>query len=118
MDRVLEKGRREQEWGTPAILDACIAVAKADPSLGTRVTGFLSERPAGQIKPGIVPKINDQPWAADVFARWKDANVSSPVKKAIEAVRGVDGHVVVELRFTLRHAHGTALGAGPRATAW
>ena len=51
MDRVLEKGRREQEWGTPAILDACIAVAKADPSLGTRVTGFLSERPAGQIKP-------------------------------------------------------------------
>ena len=86
MDRVLEKGRREQEWGTPAILDACIAVAKADPSLGTRVVGFLSERPAGQIKPGIVPKISDQPWAAYVFARWKDADVSGPVKRAIEAV--------------------------------
>ena len=86
MDRVLEQARREQEWGTPAILDACISVAKADPSLGTRVAGFLSERPPGQIKPGIVPKISDQPWAADVFARWKDADVSSPVKKAIEAV--------------------------------
>ncbi len=86
MDRVLEKGRREQEWGTPAILDACIAVAKADPSLETRVVGFLSERPAGQIKPSIVPKISDQPWAADVFARWKDADVSGTVKKAIGAV--------------------------------
>ena len=86
MDRVLEQGRREQEWGTPAILDACIAVSKADPSLGTRVAGFLSERPPGQIKPGIVPKISDQPWSADVFARWKDADVSGPVKKAIEAM--------------------------------
>ena len=86
MDRILEKGRREQEWGTPAILDACIAVAKADPSLGTRVVGFLSERPPGQIKAGIVPKISDQPWAADVFARWKGADVSGPVKRAIEAV--------------------------------
>ena len=86
MDRVLEQARREQEWGTPAILDACIAVAKADPSMGTRVAGFLSERPAGQIKPGIIPKIGDQPWATDVFARWKASDVSGPVKRAIEAV--------------------------------
>ena len=86
MDRVLEQARREQEWGTPAILDACIAVAKADPSLGTRVAGFLSERPPGQVKPGIVPKISDQPWAVDVFAGWNDADVSGPVKKAIKAV--------------------------------
>lgn len=86
MDRVLERARREQEWGTPAILDACIAVAKADPSLGTRVAGFLSERPSGQIKPSIVPKIGEQPWASQVFVRWKGADVSDPVKKAIEAV--------------------------------
>lgn len=85
MDRVLERAGREQEWGTPAILDACIAVAKADPSLGTRVAGFLSERPSGQIKASIVPKIGDQPWASQVFARWKNADVSDPVKKAIEA---------------------------------
>ena len=86
MDRVLGQARREQEWGTPPILDACIAVAKADPSLASRVAGFLSERPPGQIKPGIVPKISDQPWAAEVFARWKATNVSTPVKNAINAV--------------------------------
>ena len=86
MDRVLERARREQEWGTPAILDACIAVAKADPSLGTRVAGFLSERPSGQIKASVVPKISDQPWASQVFARWTDVDVSDPVKKAIEAM--------------------------------
>ena len=86
MDRVLEQGRREQEWGTPAILDACIAVSKADSSLGTRVAGFLIERPSGQIKASIVPKISDQPWSADVFSRWKDTDVSGPVKNAIEAM--------------------------------
>lgn len=86
MDRVLEQARREQEWGTPPILDACIAVAKADPSLGSRVAGFLSERPPGQIKPGIVPKIHEHPWAADVFARWKSTDVSTPVKNAIKGV--------------------------------
>ena len=86
MDRVLEQARREQEWGTPAILDACIAVAKADPLLGTRVAGFLSECPSGQIKPSIVPKISDQPWATRVFECWNDADVSDPVKKAIRIV--------------------------------
>lgn len=86
MDRVLEQARREQEWGTPPILDACIAVAKADLSLGSRVAGFLSERPPGQIKPGIVPKIHEHPWAAGVFARWKATDVSTPVKNAIKGV--------------------------------
>ena len=86
MDRVLEQARRVQEWGTPPVLDACIAVAKADPSLGSRVAGFLSERPPGQIKPNIVPKIGDQTWAADVFARWKATNVSTQVKNAIKGV--------------------------------
>ena len=86
MDRVLEQAQREQEWGTPPILDACIAVAKADPALASRVAGFLSERPPGQIKPGIAPKISDQAWAGDVFAHWKANDVSTPVKKAIKGV--------------------------------
>ncbi len=86
MDRILELARKEQEWGTPPILDACIAVANADPSLGARVAGFLNERPPGQIKPGIVPKICDQPWASDVLEHWKSADVSDPVKKAIASV--------------------------------
>jgi len=86
MDRVLEQARREQEWGTPPILDACIAVAKADQSLGARVAGFLGDRPPGQIKPNIIPKISDQPWATNVFARWRGSKVSAPVKKAIEGV--------------------------------
>ena len=86
LDRVLEQARGEQEWGAPPILDACIAVAKADSTLGTRIAGFLGERPPGQIRPNIVPKISDQPWATDVFARWSDAHVSAPVKKAIRAV--------------------------------
>ncbi len=86
MDRVLGQAQREQEWGTPPILDACIAVAKADPALASRVAGFLSERPPGQIKPGIVPKISDQAWAGEVFAHWKATDVSTPVKNAIKGV--------------------------------
>ena len=84
MDRTLELARREQEWGVPAILDACIAVARGDPSLGTRLAGFLNDRPPGQIKPAIVPKISDQPWATDVLSHWKCTDVSVQVKRAIK----------------------------------
>jgi predicted KAP-like P-loop ATPase len=83
MDRVLERARQCQEWGTPPILDAALAIAKADPVQGTRLGAFLQDRPLSQITASIVPKISDQPWARDVFDFWQKSNVNTPVKKAI-----------------------------------
>jgi predicted KAP-like P-loop ATPase len=97
MDRLLDRARQEQEWGTPPILEACLALGAADPAQGRRLAGFLRERPPGQIKPGIVPKIGDQPWAAEVFDAWHAAkDISPPVKKAITQQRGKDGNVRVQ----------------------
>lgn len=96
MDRLLERARQEQEWGTPPILDACLAVAAADPTQGRRLAGFLRERPPGQIKASIVPKIGDQPWAPEVFGAWRAAtDTSGPVKRAITQ-RSKDGNVSVQ----------------------
>ena len=83
MDRLMECARQEQEWGTPPILNACLTVARVDPGQGTRLAAFLSDRPATQITAPIVPRIGDQPWAGDVFQKWRDSGVSSPVKAAI-----------------------------------
>jgi predicted KAP-like P-loop ATPase len=83
MDRLLERALQEQEWGTPPILDACLAVIRSDFAQGTRLAAFLSDRPATQITAGIVPKISDQPWARDVFQKWREGNISPPVKAAI-----------------------------------
>lgn len=83
MDRLLDRARQEQEWGVPDILEACLVVAQADPSQGKRLAAFLSERPAVQIRPNIVPKIGDEPWAASVFEAWSQRGVSSLVKAAI-----------------------------------
>ncbi len=95
MDRLLDRARQMQEWGTPPVLDACLAVAAADPAQGRRLAAFLRERPPAQIKPGIVPKIGDQPWAPEVFEVWQTAkDVSTPVKRAITQ-RGKDGNVRV-----------------------
>jgi predicted KAP-like P-loop ATPase len=94
MDRVLERARREQSWGTPPILEACIAVAAADPPQGKRVAAFLRERPSDQITPSIVPKLADEPWAADLLEGWRNSDVSAQVKRAI-TVRKRDGHVAV-----------------------
>lgn len=95
MDRLLDRARQEQEWGTPPVLDGCLAVAAADPVQGRRLAGFLRERPATQIKPNIVPKIGDQPWAAEVFETWNTAtDISQPVKRAIKQ-RGKNGNVNV-----------------------
>lgn len=93
MDRVLERARQVQEWGTPPILDACLAVAAADPAQGPRLAAFLRERPAVQIKPGIVPRIADQPWAREVLDVWYESNVAGPVKRAITQERKRHGNL-------------------------
>ncbi len=96
MDRLLGRARREQEWGTPAILDACIVVGKTDPPQGQRLAGFLKERPAVQIKASIVPKIADEPWSSAVFAAWNDDDdIGKPVKGAIKARKG-HGNIAVK----------------------
>ncbi|HWR53966.1 MAG TPA: P-loop NTPase fold protein [Bryobacteraceae bacterium] len=96
MDRLLDRARQEQEWGVPEILNACLVAAEADPPQGARLAAFLSERPPGQIKASIVPKISDQPWAAGVLAKWEQtAGVSTPVKKAIKARRD-DGNLGIK----------------------
>ena len=88
MDRLLDQARREQEWGAPAILEACLVVAGVDPPQGQRLAALLSDLPAAQIKPSIVPKISDQPWANSVFDKWeKISGVSPTVKKAIDQRR-------------------------------
>ena len=46
MDRLLDRARQEQEWGVPAILEACLVAAEADPAQGSRLAAFLAERPA------------------------------------------------------------------------
>ncbi|MCL4217033.1 MAG: ATPase, partial [Candidatus Hydrogenedentes bacterium] len=84
MDRLLERARKEQEWGTPDILEACLVVADMDPTSASRFADFLVERPAAQITASIVPRIADKSWAEKVFGSWeKSGRLSGPVKKAI-----------------------------------
>lgn len=83
MDRVLETARQEQEWGTPPILDAALAVVLADPAQGSRLSAFLHDLPPAQITASIIPKIGDQSWALDIFGAWSKSDVDSSVKRAI-----------------------------------
>lgn len=87
MDRLLDRARQEQEWGVPAILEACLVVTEADAPQGARLAAFLGERPAAQIQANIVPKIGDQPWSQGVFDKWDKEQVSKPVKAAIKRQR-------------------------------
>lgn len=84
MDRLFDRARQEQEWGVPPILEACLVVAQADPPQGGRLAAFLAERPPAQILPNIVPKVGDQPWAAGLFEKWSNSDVSRTVKMAIK----------------------------------
>lgn len=95
MDRLLDRARQEQNWGVPPILEACLALAEADPVQGARLAAFLRERPAAQIQPNIVPKIADQSWATGVFETWESGDISGPVKAAIKKRRG-NGNVAVQ----------------------
>ena len=94
MDRLLDRARQEQDWGVPPILEACLALADADPVQSARLAAFLRERPAAQIQPNIVPKLADRHWAKGVFQAWEAGDVSRPVKNAIKKRRD-DGDVTV-----------------------
>jgi predicted KAP-like P-loop ATPase len=84
LDRVLEKAQRENSWGAPKILDACLVLADLESGYGARVAGFLMDRPSSQIEPSVVPRIQGHGWAAQVLQHWLDTpDVSEPVKKAI-----------------------------------
>lgn len=86
MDRVLERARRETEWGAPPILDAMIALSSIEPSQARRVSAFLGQLPGAAIKPSIVPKIGDQPWSGDLFRAWQtDSAIGPTIKRAIKA---------------------------------
>ena len=88
MDRLLDVARREQEWGVPPILEACLVVAEVEPTQGARLAGFLGERPATQIRANIVPKIMGHAWTESVWSSWEqDSKVGKPVKDAITANR-------------------------------
>jgi predicted KAP-like P-loop ATPase len=93
MDRLLDRARREQEWGAPPILDACLALAQGDANLGQRLAAFLRDRPVAQLAPSIVPKIGDQPWAKSVFDKW-EGEAAKPLKNAIKSWRA-DGDVAI-----------------------
>jgi predicted KAP-like P-loop ATPase len=88
MDRLLDAARQEQEWGAPAILEACLIVCDVDSTQGARLATFLTERPATQIKPNIVPRTMGYPWTETVWTAWeKNSKVTKPVKDAIKAKR-------------------------------
>lgn len=93
MDRLLDRARREQQWGVPPILEACLVLSETDPVQGQRLAAFLCDRPPAQIQPNIVPKLGDQPWAKTVLDKWDASMVSKPVKAAIKRQR--DGNVSV-----------------------
>jgi predicted KAP-like P-loop ATPase len=83
MDRVLEKAKQEQEWGTPPIIEACLTISNIDSTQGIRFSNFLMEIIPTQIKPGIIPKIADEPWGNQVFENWLTKEITLPTKAAI-----------------------------------
>jgi predicted KAP-like P-loop ATPase len=96
MDRLLERARKEQDWGVPPILNACIALADADPVQGPRLAAFLAERPPQQVQPNVVPKIGDRAWSKSVLDAWSSSSdVAKPVKTAIRKMRD-HGNVAVQ----------------------
>ncbi len=88
MNKLLDRARREKEWGTPPILEACMIIADIAPNQQYRLASFLIERPSQQIRPNIIPRIGDKDWSSKVFEAWDKSEISNPVKQAIKASRG------------------------------
>lgn len=87
-DKLLERAKQEQEWGTPPIFFALLTVARVDPDQANRFAAFLAGLPGPQVKPPIIPRIKREPWAETVFSIWeKTSGVSQRVKATIKSER-------------------------------
>lgn len=88
MDRLLLLAEREQKWGVPEILKACIAVADADPLAAGKLTAFLQSRPPDQVEASVIPTLATKSWAQATLAEWdKNPAIGQPVKNAIATKR-------------------------------
>ena len=84
MDRMVAKAGDETRWGVPAILNAALDVATADPRLAAELSSFLNGRPSPQLEPSIIPRIASLPWAKDLFRLWSNrADLPDPMKKRL-----------------------------------
>lgn len=95
LDRLLARAQQEMEWGTPHILEALLAVARADANQAPRLSAFLQERPIVQVQADIIPKIWDEPWAQAVIAEWEKFPKLHKVVRAAIAERRKSGNLSV-----------------------
>lgn len=83
-DRVLQRARQTQDWGTPPILFACLTLAEASADLASRFAGFLRSVLPSRITAALIPILSDKAWAKPLLNHWRDhAETPGPVKKAI-----------------------------------
>lgn len=84
LGRLLDLARNEESWGVPDVLHALLAIVRSAPTLGTRLSGFLGDRPPNQIEPDLIPLIHDEEWAVELMERWTaDDGIHETVKAAI-----------------------------------
>jgi predicted KAP-like P-loop ATPase len=84
MSRILERARKEDDWGAPDILKAALVVARADDMQAATLAAFLHDLPAHTLSVPIVPLIEDQPWAKELFKHWLTLNgLKGPMRKRI-----------------------------------
>ena len=84
MSRILERARKEHEWGAPDILKAALVVAHADDMQAATLAAFLRDIPAHTLSTPIVPLIADQPWAKGLFEHWSTLDgLKGPMRKRI-----------------------------------
>lgn len=88
MDRLLDRARREQTWGTPPILHACLLVVRLHQEQSERLEAFLRLVPGPQLTASIVPLLGDKDWASNLLDDWHGADdTPAQVRRAIEAAR-------------------------------
>lgn len=83
--KLLVKARQPQQWGTPGILHAMLAVAATNEESSEAMKTFLQQIPPAQLRADIIPLLRDKPFGASVFDVWKkDSTLPTVVRSAID----------------------------------
>ena len=88
-NHLLVIARQEQDWGTPAVLHALMAISEISASAADAFRQFLLAVEHSRLTAAIIPLLSQHAWSAELFDRWSASpDAPDPVKNAIKMSRG------------------------------
>lgn len=88
MVRAWQLKASKRTWRLQEDVLLLIEPCKVHPELGAKATSLLAQAPMGEVGPGLIPGLYEQPWARPVLDEWEvNSSINKTTKNAIQRAK-------------------------------